>query len=293
MTPEKYNSLNLGGGEKTPDQPSQDKGNAGTVNYEPEQTEEEPMVQMPMEEELSLVLSGLGRRREILRNCIIEAAKEYYKSPNINPEKELADLRSFLNTVSGNPEGTEGLEIGTEGLEMATKRLEIVTEGLEIMINIAFEYIQKLGIDNYKGRQLVISVLEIAKDLKDSANIVEKTQFPYETKKEFLERLISLIVGLILKVGPNDSDGSEFRGVKFKEADRVHPNNALLAALDEAARILLNEAAALNNPKELIGTMSDLLKMTEKLRVDELRTIYIYIRDQLGRIINQSVDQYQ
>ena len=242
-----------GGGERTTGQPPRDEHGAGTVNYESEQTAAELMNRV-----LSLVRSGL---RKWLQGLEPE-------------EKDLANLKSFLNTVvSGNTEGTAELET---------------------IIKIAFQYIQKFGIDDRRSSLPADLVVKIAIQLRKAVdNIVFEPQFSYETKKEFLERLISLIVGLILKVGPNDSDGSEFRGVKFKEADRVHPNNALLAALDEAARILLNEAAALNNPKELIGTMSDLLKMTEKLRVDELRTIYIYIRDQLGRIINQSVDQYQ
>ena len=244
--------------ETNPGQPPQVEGGDG-----PELTEAKLMNQV-----LSLVWSELRKLQEIFRLIKIEVAEKYYESLNINPKEKLeklqklANLKSFLDTVSGNPEGTEGLET---------------------MIEIAFECIQQFGIGDYVSQQLAFFVLDIAKDFKDSVKIVEETQFSYETKVSFLKRLISLIVGLILKVGPNDSDGSEFRGVKFKEADRVHPNNALLAALDEAARILLNEAAALNKLEELRGTLSDLLKMTKKLRADELRTIDMYIRGHLLR----------
>ena len=257
----------------TPSQPPQVEGDAGAVDYESGLTAAELM-----EREWLQLCSRLRELQTQLKKSLIEIINEYLQSLDreIAPEeysKVVQDLER-LNPVVLESRGTEELET---------------------MIQIVSEYIQRSRINNPNSKLLAGFVVQIADELKEA--IVDKIefrqQFSYETKADFLKRLISLVVRLILKVGPNDSDGSEFRGVKFKEADRVHPNNALLAALDEAARILLNEAAALNNPKELIGTMSDLLKMTEKLRVDELRTIYIYIRDQLGRIINQSVDQYQ
>jgi len=246
---------NLGEGEATSGQPPQVEGGDG-----PELTEAKLMNQV-----LSLVWSELRKLQEIFRLIKIEVAEKYYESLNINPKEKLeklqklANLKSFLDTVSGNPEGTEGLET---------------------MIEIAFECIQQFGIGDYVSQQLAFFVLDIAKDFKDSVKIVEETQFSYETKVSFLKRLISLIVGLILKVGPDDS---EFRGRKPETSNIDHPNNALLTALDEAACTLLNEAAALNKLEELRGTLSDLLKMTKKLRADELRTIDMYIRGHLLR----------
>jgi hypothetical protein len=117
------------------------------------------------------------------------------------------------------------------------------------------------------------------------------------------------MVNLILNVDP------EFRGRKSGISDLDHPNNALLTALYEAARTLLQKAAASNNSTELNETISSLLEMTKELRPDELRPIYSKIliltsvminelvmengnindnlRKQFDEIINQVPDQYQ
>jgi hypothetical protein len=115
------------------------------------------------------------------------------------------------------------------------------------------------------------------------------------------------MVNLILNVDP------EFRGRKSGISDLDHPNNALLTALYEAARTLLQKAAASNNSTELNETISSLLEMTKELRPDELSAIYTEIastllaqnammengnindnlRKQFDEIINQLPDQYQ
>ena len=83
------------------------------------------------------------------------------------------------------------------------------------------------------------------------------------------------MVNLILNVDP------EFRGRKSGISDLDHPNNALLTALYEAARTLLQKAAASNNSTELNETISSLLEMTKELRPDELSAIYTEIASTL------------
>ena len=91
------------------------------------------------------------------------------------------------------------------------------------------------------------------------------------------------MVNLILNVDP------EFRGRKSGISDLDHPNNALLTALYEAARTLLQKAAASNNSTELNETISSLLEMTKKLRPDELRPIYSKILILTSVMINELV----
>jgi hypothetical protein len=232
----------------TPGRPPQVEGGDGSGLTEAEL----------MEQELSPVWSELRRLRREFGDRIIETAEKYLESSEINDsdkkslEEELANLRSFLDKVSGNPEGTEGLEI---------------------MIKIAFEYIQRLGINDRRSRQLGDLVVQIAIQLKEVVdNIAYKKQYPYETRVNFLRGLISLIVKLILSVGPNDS---EFRGIKSGKYIN-HPNNDLSKVLDLAACVLLEEERekALNNLPKLIGPISSLLEMTKELRPDELGPIY-------------------
>jgi len=89
------------------------------------------------------------------------------------------------------------------------------------------------------------------------------------------------MVNLILNVDP------EFRGRKSGISDLDHPNNALLTALYEAARTLLQKAAASNNSTELNETISSLLEMTKELRPDELRPIYSKILVLTSVMINE------
>jgi len=91
------------------------------------------------------------------------------------------------------------------------------------------------------------------------------------------------MVNLILNVDP------EFRGRKSGISDLDHPNNALLTALYEAARTLLQKAAASNNSTELNETISSLLEMTKELRPDELRPIYSKILALTSFMINELV----
>ena len=244
-----------GGGERNTGQPPRDERDEG-----PKLTGAELM-----NEALSPVWSELSELLEQFRNSIIGAAEAYLKLSDVedshgqSSKKELEDLRFFLDTVLGNPKGTEGLEI---------------------MIKIAFEYIQRLGINDRRSRQLadlvVYLVVYIANKLRKAVdNIVfNKPQLSYETKKEFLEGLILYIVKLILSFGPNDS---EFRGRKSGKYIN-HPNNDLCEVLDLAAYIFLRKeeerAKSLNNPLELIGPISSLLEMTKELRPDELGPIY-------------------
>jgi hypothetical protein len=60
-----------------------------------------------------------------------------------------------------------------------------------------------------------------------------------------------------------------------------------LTALYEAARTLLQKAAASNNSTELNETISSLLEMTKKLRPDELRPIYSKILVLTSVMINE------
>ena len=176
------------------------------------------------------------------------------------------------------------------------------------MIKIAFEYIKRFERNVYRSEELASFVVEIARELKEAVyKIAYKRQFSYETKANFLNEFISLMVKLILNVDP------EFRGRKPGKYIN-HPNNALLTTLNSAAYVLLNEAATrakeLNNPQELIGAISSLLEMTKELLLDELEEIYGEIRTkistmmkngniddnlrkQFDEIINQLVDQYQ
>jgi len=170
------------------------------------------------------------------------------------------------------------------------------------MIKIAFEYIQRLGINDRRSRQLadlvVYLVVYIANKLRKAVDsiVFNKPQLSYETKKEFLEGLILCIVKLILSVGPNDS---EFRGIKsgkyINHPNKYinHPNNALSEVLDFAAYIFLRKeeerAKSLNNPLELIGPISSLLEMTKELRPDELRPIYSKILALTSFMINELV----
>jgi len=91
------------------------------------------------------------------------------------------------------------------------------------------------------------------------------------------------MVNLILNVDP------EFRGRKSGISDLDHPNNALLTALYEAARTLLQKAAASNNSTELNETISSLLEMTKELRPDELAPIYSKILILTSVMINELV----
>ena len=259
-----------GGGERTTGQPPRDERDEG-----PKLTGAELM-----NEALSPVWSELSELLEQFRNSIIGAAEAYLKLSDVedshgqSSKKELEDLRFFLDTVLGNPKGTEGLEI---------------------MIKIAFEYIQRLGINDRRSRQLadlvVYLVVYIANKLRKAVdNIVfNKPQLSYETKKEFLEGLILYIVKLILSFGPNDS---EFRGRKSGKYIN-HPNNDLCEVLDLAAYIFLRKeeerAKSLNNPLELIGPISSLLEMTKELRPDELRPIYSKILVLTSFMINELV----
>jgi len=259
-----------GGGERTTGQPPRDERDEG-----PKLTGAELM-----NEALSPVWSELSELLEQFRNSIIGAAEAYLKLSDVedshgqSSKKELEDLRFFLDTVLGNPKGTEGLEI---------------------MIKIAFEYIQRLGINDRRSRQLadlvVYLVVYIANKLRKAVdNIVfNKPQLSYETKKEFLEGLILYIVKLILSFGPNDS---EFRGRKSGKYIN-HPNNDLCEVLDLAAYIFLRKeeerAKSLNNPLELIGPISSLLEMTKELRPDELRPIYSKILALTSFMINELV----
>ena len=259
-----------GGGERTTGQPPRDERDEG-----PKLTGAELM-----NEALSPVWSELSELLEQFRNSIIGAAEAYLKLSDVedshgqSSKKELEDLRFFLDTVLGNPKGTEGLEI---------------------MIKIAFEYIQRLGINDRRSRQLadlvVYLVVYIANKLRKAVdNIVfNKPQLSYETKKEFLEGLILYIVKLILSFGPNDS---EFRGRKSGKYIN-HPNNDLCEVLDLAAYIFLRKeeerAKSLNNPLELIGPISSLLEMTKELRPDELRPIYSKILILTSVMINELV----
>jgi len=293
---------NSGEEEETPNQPSQGERGDGSKLTEAES----------MERELSPVWSELRRLRKEFGDRIIEAAEEYLKSSEINGsdrkslEEDLANLKSFLDTVvSGNTEGTKG------------------TEGLEIMIKIAFGYIQRLGINDDTSQELAGLVVQIAGELKAAVDKIADTKFSYETKKEFLEGLISLIVKLILSVGPNyfkfrgrkpeisgferpnnallavelisnvGPNDSESRGREPETSNINHPNNALLTALDEAAYALVDEAAAkaeeLNNHQELINTISSLLEMTKKLLPDELKQIYDKILLRIRLIIMNSI----
>ena len=266
-----------GGGERTTGQPPRDERDEG-----PKLTGAELM-----NEALSPVWSELSELLEQFRNSIIGAAEAYLKLSDVedshgqSSKKELEDLRFFLDTVLGNPKGTEGLEI---------------------MIKIAFEYIQRLGINDRRSRQLadlvVYLVVYIANKLRKAVdNIVfNKPQLSYETKKEFLEGLILYIVKLILSFGPNDS---EFRGRKsgkyINHPNKYinHPNNDLCEVLDLAAYIFLRKeeerAKSLNNPLELIGPISSLLEMTKELRPDELRPIYSKILVLTSFMINELV----
>jgi hypothetical protein len=257
-----------GGGERTTGQPPRDERDEG-----PKLTGAELM-----NEALSPVWSELSELLEQFRNSIIGAAEAYLKLSDVedshgqSSKKELEDLRFFLDTVLGNPKGTEGLEI---------------------MIKIAFEYIQRLGINDRRSRQLadlvVYLVVYIANKLRKAVdNIVfNKPQLSYETKKEFLEGLILYIVKLILSFGPNDS---EFRGRKSGKYIN-HPNNDLCEVLDLAAYIFLRKeeerAKSLNNPLELIGPISSLLEMTKELRPDELGPIYSKILVLTSVMINE------
>jgi len=293
---------NTGEEEETPSQPSQGERGDGS-----KLTEAELMNQV-----LSPVWSELRRLRKEFGDRIIEAAEEYLKSSEINGsdrkslEEDLANLKSFLDTVvSGNTEGTKG------------------TEGLEIMIKIAFGYIQRLGINDDTSQELAGLVVQIAGELKAAVDKIADTKFSYETKKEFLEGLISLIVKLILSVGPNyfkfrgrkpeisgferpnnallavelisnvGPNDSESREREPETSNINHPNNALLTALDEAAYALVDEAAAkaeeLNNHQELINTISSLLEMTKELRPDELEEIYDKILLRIRLIIMNPV----
>ena len=230
-----------------------------------------------MEGELSPVWSRLCRLRELFGGLIIETAEEYLKLPDIEDshrqplKKELEDLRSFLGTVSTNTEGAKG------------------TEGLEIMIKIAFEYIKRFERNDDRSRQLAILVVEIARELKEAVDkIAYKRKFSYETKADFLNGLISLMVELILNVDP------EFRGRKPGEYIN-HPNKALLTTLDRAAYVLLDEAATKakesNDRKELIGAISSLLEMTKELLLDELEEIYGEIRTKISTMMkNGNID---
>ena len=242
-----------------------------------------------IERELSPVWSKLRELEEQFRNDIIEAAEEYLKLPDIKSsysrqflEEELANLRSFLDKVSTNTEGAEGLTI---------------------MVEIAFEYIQRLGINDRRSSQLADLVVKIATELREPVRkIAFEGQFSYETRESALKGLISLMVNLILSVGP------KFRGREPAKADTDHPNNALLTTLYFAANVLLGEAAA--DPQKLIGAVSSLLEMTKELRSDERELIYDEIRTkisammengniddnlrkQFDEIINQLADQYQ
>jgi len=277
---------NLGGGEITPGQPPQVKGGADTTDYVQKRIRAELM-----NIGLIPIWSKLRGLRTKFGDHIIEIAKEYLGSLNIGDpdrkslEEELANLISFLNEVSANPEEIRA------------------TEGLEIMIKIAFEYIQRLGINDNRSQLLTNFVVEIAEEFREFVRkIAFKKQFLYETKADFLNELMSLIVELILNVDP------KFRGRKPEISEFDHPNNALLTALDLAASVLLGEAAA--DPQKLIGAVSSLLEMTKELRSDERKLIYDGIRqkisavmatrniddnlrEQFDEIINQLVDQYQ
>ena len=269
---------NLDEGEITHGQPPRDERGAGAINDESGQTKAESM-----NEVLSPLWLRLRKLRRELGNCIIGAAgkylEKYLKSPNINDsykeflEEELANLRSFLDTVSGNPKGTEGLEI---------------------MIRTAFKCIRRLGRDDDTSRQLAGLLVEIAEELRQAVfKMTSRKQFSYETRTNLLNELISLIVELILNVGPNDSG---FRGRKPKEDDTYHPNNAFLRALYVAAYEWVFEATAratieLNNRQELINAISRLLEITQKLRFDELMSIYSKILVRIYGMINQQVEK--
>jgi len=268
----------------TTDQPPREDLGAGTINDGPEQTEAESI-----ERELSSLWSKLRELQEQFGNSIIEAAEEYLKLPDIKLsysrqflEEELANLRSFLDKVSTNTEGDTGLTI---------------------MVEKAFEYIQRLGINDRRSSQLADLVVKTAIELREPVRkIAFEGQFSYETRASALKGLISFVINLILNVGP------EFRGREPAKADTDHPNNALLTTLDFAANVLLGEAAS--DPQKLIGAVSSLLEMTTELRSDERKLIYDGIRqkisavmatrniddnlrEQFDEIINQLVDQYQ
>jgi len=184
----------------------------------------------------------------------------------------LNELKKQLGDSLKEIQGTEG----TEG-----------TAELETMIQEAFKYIQQFGIDDNRSKLLAGLVVQIADSL-EAAVITRSAEFLYETKAGLLKRLISLMVVLILSVGPNDS---EFRGRKTEISSIDHPNNAFLRVLEEAANELLNEAEKLNDPRELIDATFVLFVMTKVLRPDELRPIYNKIVEKISIIMkNGDID---
>jgi len=235
----------------TPSQPPQVEGDAGAVDYESGLTAAELM-----EREWLQLCSRLRELQTQLKKSLIEIINEYLQSLDreIAPEeysKVVQDLER-LNPVVLESRGTEELET---------------------MIQIVSEYIQRSRINNPNSKLLAGFVVQIADELKEA--IVDKIefrqQFSYETKADFLKRLISLVVRLILKVGPNDS---EFRGGTLIKKYIFPPGHALLEVLEKAACASLNEAEKLNDRQKLIGTIFSLLKMTQKLRADEIWPIY-------------------
>jgi len=272
--PDKMNSSqspnqggNLNEGEITTGRPPQVEGGDGSGLTEAEL----------MEQELSPVWSELRRLRREFGNCIIWAAGEYLKLPEYLKlqdrkgwysgrflEERLTNLRRFLDTVSTNTEGTKG------------------TEGLGKMIDIAFEH----NVKRFGHKELADCVVKIARELEQAVDKIANTQFSYETKADFLNELIPLMVDLILSVGPNDS---ESRGRKPKISNFDHPNNALLRVLDSAAYALVDQAAK-SGHQELIGAISNLLEMTRILRrSDELESIHAKILVQIFVMIRESV----
>ena len=184
----------------------------------------------------------------------------------------LNELKKQLGDSLKEIQGTEG----TEG-----------TAELETMIQKAFKYMQQFGRDDDRSKLLAGRVVQIADSL-EAAVITRSTEFLYETKAGLLKRLISLMVVLILSVGPNDS---EFRGRKTEISSIDHPNNAFLRVLEEAANELLNEAEKLNDPRELIDATFVLFVMTKVLRPDELRPIYNKIVEKISIIMkNGDID---
>ena len=258
---------NLNEGEITTGRPPQVEGGDGSGLTEAEL----------MEQELSPVWSELRRLRREFGNCIIWAAGEYLKLPEYLKlqdrkgwysgrflEERLTNLRRFLDTVSTNTEGTKG------------------TEGLGKMIDIAFEH----NVKRFGHKELADCVVKIARELEQAVDKIANTQFSYETKADFLNELIPLMVDLILSVGPNDS---ESRGRKPKISNFDHPNNALLRVLDSAAYALVDQAAK-SGHQELIGAISNLLEMTRILRrSDELESIHAKILVQIFVMIRESV----
>jgi len=236
-------------------------------------------------------------------------AAEKYHNPNLGggertPHQPLQDEHG-ADTVNYGSEKTETELMEREWLQLCSGLNELEkqlgnslkeiqgtkgTAELETMIQKAFKYIQQFGRDDDRSKLLAGRVVQIADELKEA--IVDKIefrqQFSYETKAGLLKRLISLMVKLILSVGPNDS---EFRGRKTEISSIDHPNNAFLRVLEEAANELLNEAEKLNDPRELIDATFVLFVMTEVLRPDELRPIYNKIMEKISIIMkNGDID---